>query len=161
VAQVGGECDVAKVLDFGLVKITHGPDAGELTTDQRVSGTPAFMPPEQSTGQKDLDPRADIYALGAIAYYGLTGRPPFTADNAIALMIAHAKDPVTPPSAHRPDVPKDLEHVILKCLEKSPHDRFANVKELAKALAACESASEWNEEKAEAWWRANPITISA
>jgi serine/threonine-protein kinase len=159
VALRGGEADIAKVLDFGLVKLTGDPDAPELTTDQTVSGTPTFMSPEQATGDSALDPRADIYSLGAIAYFALTGQPPFKGNTAMAVMVAHARDPVVPPSQVKADVPADLEAVVLRCLEKKPADRFQDVKALSKALAACQSRREWDEEKAEAWWsqRVQPV----
>ncbi len=152
VAEVGGEDDFAKVLDFGLVKVTKNPEAPDLTADQTVSGTPAYMAPEQATGDRDLGPSADIYALGAIAYVALTGRPPFQAETPVALMIAHARDPVVPPSQHRPDLPADLEAVVLRCLEKKPEDRFPNVNELARALKACQATSTWDAERASQWW---------
>jgi serine/threonine-protein kinase len=152
VALRGGEADIAKVLDFGLVKLTGDPDAPELTSDQTVSGTPTFMSPEQATGDSALDPRADIYSLGAIAYFALTGQPPFKGNTAMAVMVAHARDPVVPPSQIKPDVPADLEAIVLRCLEKKPADRFQDVKALSKALASCQSRAEWDEEKAEAWW---------
>ena len=79
VAVRGGESDVAKVLDFGLVKLTRDPGAAALTGDMTVSGTPLYMAPEQAVGDRSLDARADIYALGAMMYFALTGRPPFTA----------------------------------------------------------------------------------
>jgi serine/threonine-protein kinase len=123
VAVRGGESDVAKVLDFGLVKLTRDPGAPALTTDTMVSGTPLFMAPEQTTGERTLDARADLYALGAVMYYALTGRPPFEGNNAFVVMMAHAREPVTPPRAVRPDVPADLEEVVLCCLFKRPEDR--------------------------------------
>ena len=98
VAILGGKCDVAKVLDFGLVKITANPDAVQLTADYTVSGTPQYMSPEQATATADLDGRADIYSMGGILYFMLTGRPPFEGSNPTELMIAHARDPVVPPS---------------------------------------------------------------
>jgi serine/threonine-protein kinase len=70
----------------------------------------------------------------------------------MAVMVAHARDPVVPPSQIKPDVPADLEAIVLRCLEKKPADRFQDVKALSKALAACPSRAEWDEEKAEAWW---------
>ena len=76
VAILGGKCDVAKVLDFGLVKLTATPDAPQLTADYTVSGTPQYMSPEQATATAGVDGRADIYSLGAILYFMLTGRPP-------------------------------------------------------------------------------------
>jgi len=152
VAILGGKCDFAKVLDFGLVKLTATPDAPQLTADYTVSGTPQYMSPEQATATAGVDGRADIYSLGAILYFMLTGRPPFEGTNPTELMIAHARDPVVPPSHHRPEIPADLEAVVLRCLAKKPDDRYPDARALAAALAACASAGEWNDEKADQWW---------
>ena len=154
VAVRGGESDVAKVLDFGLVKLTKDPGAAALTSDMTVSGTPLYMAPEQAVADRSLDARADIYALGAMMYYALTGRPPFAGENAFAVMMAHARDPVVPPSEVRPDVPEDLERVVLRCLAKPPKDRFPGVKALGDALADCASAADWGPNRADAWWAA-------
>jgi serine/threonine-protein kinase len=152
VAIMGGKCDVAKVLDFGLVKLTAAPDATQLTADYTVSGTPQFMSPEQATAAPDLDGRADLYSLGAILYFMLTGRPPFEGKSPTELMISHARDPVVPPSQHKSDLPHDLEAVVMRCLAKKPDERFRDARALADALAACACAADWNDEKAEAWW---------
>ena len=154
VAVRGGESDVAKVLDFGLVKLTREPGVAELTGDMTVSGTPMYMAPEQAVGDRSLDARADIYALGAMMYFALTGRPPFTGDSPFAVMMAHARDPVVPPSQVHPGVPEDLERVVLRCLAKKPDDRFPTVKVLGEALAACASAADWGPNRADAWWAA-------
>jgi serine/threonine-protein kinase len=153
IAIRGGECDVAKVLDFGLVKPTRDPAAAHLTADQTVSGTPMYLAPEQAAGE-ELDARADIYPLGAIAYFALTGRPPFEGTNPVQVMIAAARDPVVPPSQVRPGVPADLEAVVLRCLAKSPQDRYPDVRSLAQALVSCAAASEWGPDQAEEWWAA-------
>jgi eukaryotic-like serine/threonine-protein kinase len=152
VAVRGGESDVAKVLDFGLVKLTGDPGVAALTADVMISGTALFMAPEQAMGDRALDARADLYALGAVMYCALTGRPPFEGDRPFVVMMAHARDPVTPPRAVRPDVPADLERVVLRCLAKRPEDRYPNSKALGEALAACDSAGEWGPHRAEAWW---------
>src|SRR5262249_23729411 len=152
VAVRGGESDVAKVLDFGLVKLTKDPGAAALTSDLTVSGTPLYMAPEQATADRSLDARADIYALGAMMYYALTSRPPFTGETAFAIMMAHGRDPVVPPSQVHPGVPEDLERVVLLCLAKKPEDRYRDVKTLGQALAACTSADEWDSERADRWW---------
>lgn len=157
VAVLGGECDVAKVLDFGLVKVTRDPGATALTAEMKVSGTPQYMAPEQATGDRSLDARADVYALGAIMYCALTGRPPFEGDSAFAVMMAHSRDPVTPPSQVRPDIPADVERVVLRCLAKRPDDRFPSVRALSEALRDCQSASDWGAGRAEAWWRAHEM----
>jgi serine/threonine-protein kinase len=155
VAVRGGESDVAKVLDFGLVKLTGDPAAATLTADMVVSGTPLFMAPEQATGEGTLDARADLYALGAVMYCALTGQPPFAGNSPFAVMMAHARDPVTPPRGVRPDVPSDLERVVLRCLAKRPEDRFQSAGALREALSACGCAREWGPHRAHVWWEAH------
>lgn len=152
IAVLGGECDFIKVLDYGLVKVTADPDAPQLTADYTVSGTPAYMSPEQATASSAVDARADIYALGGILYTMLTGRPPFSGANAVQLMIAHAKEPVVPPSEHVQGIPSDLEAIVLKCLAKNPEDRYPDARSLDRALAACSCAADWDVDKAQAWW---------
>jgi eukaryotic-like serine/threonine-protein kinase len=152
IAHRGGETDVAKVLDFGLVKLTQDPSAPALTAELTVSGTPSYMAPEQATGNRDLDVRADVYALGAVAYFALTGQPPFAGESAFAIMMAHARDQVIPPSEVQHGIPADLEAVVLKALEKKPDDRYPNAKEMGRALAACEDASSWGADQADSWW---------
>jgi eukaryotic-like serine/threonine-protein kinase len=99
------------------------------------------------------DRRTDIYAMGAIAYFLLTGRPPFLGNDSMAVMVAHARDPVVPPSRVRGDVPGDLEMVVLRCLEKKPEDRYQDAESLARALSACADAGSWSAVQAEAWWQ--------
>jgi tRNA A-37 threonylcarbamoyl transferase component Bud32 len=154
VAVRGGESDVAKVLDFGLVKVTKDPEAATLSSDMTISGTPMYMAPEQAVGDRSLDARADIYALGAMLYYALTGQPPFTGTSAFLVMMAHARDPAVPPSQVHPGIPEDLERVVLCCLAKKPGDRYSTVKVLGAALGACTSAAEWGPSRADAWWAA-------
>jgi serine/threonine-protein kinase len=154
VAIRGGEADVAKVLDFGLVKLTRDPGGVELTSDQRVSGTPLYMSPEQAVGDRSLDARSDIYSLGCMLYFVLTGQPPFLASTPFEVMMAQSRDPVVPPSDLRADIPADLEHVVLK--------RYPSVNALAKALAACAAANDWDSEKSQEWWGAhNSMQASA
>ena len=126
-AQRGGLHDVVKLLDFGLVKPVGENASASLSQEGGISGTPLFMSPEQARGLGDLDARSDIYSLGAVAYALLTGRPPFSGSNPLDVMIAHVRDNVEWPSQHRADVPADLELVILRCLAKSPGDRFQDV----------------------------------
>jgi serine/threonine-protein kinase len=150
ISERGGLCDFVKVLDFGLVKQVHGSGAARLTRDHVVSGTPWYMSPEQALGNQDLDARSDLYALGAIAYHMLSGQPPFPDENPVAVMIAHAHTEVPP--IHRSSIPDDLQQVVLRCLRKSPADRFADAKELEQALGACSAAGEWDAQKAALWW---------
>jgi serine/threonine-protein kinase len=153
-AYRGGLYDVAKLLDFGLVKpLVEDDQPTQITLDGAITGTPLFMSPEQATGETEPDARSDVYSLGAVAYYLLTGRPPFEAKRAVQLMIAHAREEVVPPSERRPDVPADLERVILRCLAKSPGQRYETAAALGDALADCEAAPAWSREEAARWWR--------
>ena len=108
-----------------------------MTGERQILGTPHYMSPEQAKGGHKLDERSDIYSLGAVAYYLLTGRPPFQANGRTAVLIAHARDPVEPPSRVRPGIPEDLERVVLRCLAKPPDQRFPDAEALEQALGAC------------------------
>jgi serine/threonine-protein kinase len=152
VSERGGLCDFVKILDFGLVKVTRDPDAANLTSDHVVSGTPLYMAPEQALGDHHVDPRSDLYALGAIGYQMLAGQPPFAGENPVALMIAHSRDLVPRISSLRADVPADLEEVLLKCLQKLPSDRYADALQLDAALANCAAANDWDARQAAIWW---------
>ena len=104
-----------------------------LTQEGSITGSPLFMAPEQATGDGEPDARSDIYALGAVGYYLLTGHPPFEADNPVKVLLAHAQQTVKPPSKWQPGIPADLER-ILRCLAKNRDDRFPDVNSLAVAL---------------------------
>jgi serine/threonine-protein kinase len=112
------------------------------------------MAPEQITGDRAVDRRCDLYALGGVAYTLLTGRPPFVGETATQVMHAHVRDPVVPPSRYGQDIPPDLEEVVLHCLAKDPDGRFQNAEELETVLSACASANEWDARKAAGWWEA-------
>ncbi len=154
-ARRGGMDDVAKLLDFGLVR-PEAPAASSSspqTSDEgQILGTPLYMSPEQATGSRTLDARSDIYSLGAVAYFLLTGRPPFDAATAIEAIIAHARDLAAPPSQLRPEVPEDLDAVILRCLAKDPADRFATAEALEVALGRCSATPSWDKAMARRWW---------
>jgi serine/threonine-protein kinase len=156
----GGRFDVAKLLDFGLVKPTKTEESPVVTREGTVTGSPLYMAPEQVMRTHSPDPRTDIYGMGAIAYFLLTGRPPFVGSDAMAVMVAHARDPVVPPSRVRPDVPDDLEKVVLRCLEKDPDLRFQDAESLARALASCADAASWSARQAAGWWQAHEPSIS-
>jgi serine/threonine-protein kinase len=111
------------------------------------------MAPEQVQGDRALDHRCDLYALGGVAYTLLTGRTPFQRETADQVMNAQVRDPVVPPSHHRADVPPDLETVVLRCLAKDPDERFQSAEEVETALTACASAHEWNAQMALGWWK--------
>jgi hypothetical protein len=153
-AKRGGVYDVAKLLDFGLVKPVMNQEASvHLTSEGSITGSPLFMSPEQATGDGNVDVRSDIYSLGAVAYFLLASRPPFEGDRPIQVMIAHVRDEVLPPSKHRSEIPADLEQVVLRCLSKRPEDRYQSAANLAEALDQCESAGGWNRARAAQWWQ--------
>jgi tRNA A-37 threonylcarbamoyl transferase component Bud32 len=153
--QRGGVNDVAKLLDFGLVQDVGGFAAGsdKLTMVGAILGSPNYISPEQSRGKGLIDGRTDIYSLGALAYFLVTGQTPFVRDTAMELLAAHMKDEVVPPRQIRPEVPQDLEDVILMCLRKNPDERFADAESLDLALAACDAADQWDAYRAKDWWQ--------
>ena len=154
-AQRGGVHDVAKLLDFGLVKdvVERAEPGGKVARQGSFSGTPLYMSPEQASAYDEVDGRADLYSLGAVAYHLLTGEPPFSGDNVVELLTAHARSEVEPPSALNANVPKDLDEVVLKCLAKDSKERFADAAAFERALADCECADQWTAEQASAWWK--------
>ncbi|MCI0375995.1 MAG: serine/threonine protein kinase [Gemmataceae bacterium] len=160
VSQRGGLFDVAKLLDFGLVKPVAEIPSARLTQEGAISGTPLFMSPEQARGLGEVDARSDIYSLGAVAYTLLSGRPPFEQASPFEVMIAHARDDVVPPSKLQPDVPADLEAIIVRCLAKSPEDRFQDAESLEQALAECAAADQWTQANATRWWQENEQTAA-
>ncbi len=160
-AYRGGHYDVAKLLDFGLVKTLSEDQSIHLSQEGTVAGSPLYMAPEQIMNTGPADARTDIYGLGAVAYFMLTARPPFTGDNAMAVMIAHTRDPVPPPSQIKPGIPQDLEEVVLRCLSKNPNDRYADTFRLAEALAACSDSANWSPAHAADWWRKHGQTVQA
>jgi serine/threonine-protein kinase len=130
-----------------------GQAVDKLTTVGTILGSPPYMSPEQAAGKADLGPGSDIYSLGGVAYFLLTGQAPFVRETVMQIFLAHAYETVVPPSHLRPDLPADLEAIVLRCLAKKPDDRFADVEGLETALARCRSAEEWTKELAATWWR--------
>jgi serine/threonine-protein kinase len=159
-AHRGGLHDVTKLLDFGLAMRKVDAPATHLSFHGTITGSPLYMSPEQASGLR-ADHRSDIYAVGAVAYYLLTGNAPFRRENAISVMIAHARDAVVPPGALREDVPADLARVVLRCLAKDPAARNPDAASLERAMAACAAADLWTEHRAAAWWRATSTSAPA
>jgi eukaryotic-like serine/threonine-protein kinase len=146
--------DFVKVLDFGLVKAawTEGEDEGRLTQDGTVAGTPAYMAPEVLLGES-VDGRADLYALGCVAYWLLTGHTVFAGANATQMAMDHAKTPPVPLSQRTSSpVPDALDRIVLRCLEKDPARRPASAEELASGLAKTGLQTAWTPDRARAWW---------
>jgi serine/threonine-protein kinase len=152
--MVGIEHDFIKVLDFGLVKNLSRNDSLELTATGVTAGTPAYMAPEVAIGDQSIDGRADLYALGCVAYFLLTGTPVFDEKTATAAAMAHVQKTPTPPS-HRSEtpIPQELEELILRCLAKRPEDRPQSALELSRELAAIPVTPAWTQESAERWWQ--------
>jgi serine/threonine-protein kinase len=150
-----------KLLDFGLVR-RAGARQGDalITTPGLLTGTPAYMSPEQASGDSHLDERSDIYSLGAVAYYLLTGQPPFVRPTSMHVLVAHVQDQPSPPSRHRPDIQPDIDAVILRCLAKDRAARYEDVQSLDLALGACRDSGEWTEVHAELWWLSQEYTGS-
>jgi serine/threonine-protein kinase len=152
--HLGREYDFVKVLDFGLVK--YDRDESLLDTmkgaDNLTTGTPAYMAPEMASGES-VDRRADLYALGCVAYWLLTGELVFTAESPLKMLIQHIQTAPIPPSRRggRP-IPADLERIVMKCLEKDPADRFDTADHLAAALDATASSAAWGVREAKGWW---------
>ena len=117
--------------DFGLVKLAH--ESTGITRPSASMGTPEYMSPEQGRGQP-VDHRTDIYALGALLYEMVTGHPPFTAESLVGLIVLHATEPLPCPRLHRPDLPPEIESVIVKALAKAPEDRYDSAGEMVDAL---------------------------
>ena len=153
----GGEVDVIKVLDFGLVKSTE-VDSARLSRDDLISGTPQYLAPEIARQAKDIDGRSDLYSLGCVGYFLLTGTCVFEHENVIRMVMDHMNTPpVLPSTRTKLPIPADLEAVIMRCLAKQPADRFADATELAAALSACQDAGGWTQVDARAWWRAHEL----
>jgi serine/threonine-protein kinase len=159
VCSRGSIHDVVKLLDFGLVGvIDHGARDGKLTQEGAIAGTPEYMSPEQAEGIAGLDGRSDIYSLGAVAYFLLTGRPPFRKATTLQLLIAHVHEAVRPIAEIRPEVRADLQAVVLRCLEKDRERRFQDIPALDYALACCQQGEPWTEVQAADWWQRHGAT---
>lgn len=154
--RLGFNYDFVKVLDFGLVKNDAATEltAAGLTSDGATTGTPAYMAPEMALGSSSVDARADLYALGCVGYWLLTGQLVFEVEGAMAMALAHVQTPPVPPSQRTEvQIPEALEKVILSCLEKKPEDRPQSARELSKQLAGSDAGECWTPERAERWWR--------
>lgn len=124
---------VFKVTDFGLAKLTSSSGA-QLTGTGMVVGTPAYMAPEQAGGEGPIGPPADVYSLGAMLFELLAGRPPFPGDDAMSVLLKVIRDPAPDVRAFRPDVPRDLAAVVMKCLSKEPARRYQSADDFADDL---------------------------
>jgi serine/threonine-protein kinase len=153
----GLDYDFVKILDFGLVKDASESKDGEIehTMPDIVAGTPAFMAPELIQGDGAVDGRVDIYALGCVAYWLVTGQLVFEAESPIRVMLHHVNDAPTPPSSRTElQVPEAFEREVLACLAKNPAQRPQTANELSQRLSECEAlVGSWTPDRAESWWR--------
>jgi len=149
----GGELDIAKVLDFGLVKVVEGSDDPHVTHDGVVTGTPQYLAPEALTDPDAIDGRSDLYALGAVGYYLLTGEQVFNG-NVVEVCGHHLHTEPTPPSERLGcELPADLEALIMQCLAKKPEDRPQTAREIRERLAEINDVPLWRQADARAWWQ--------
>ncbi|MBL8219434.1 MAG: serine/threonine protein kinase [Bryobacterales bacterium] len=150
--RMGDELDFVKVLDFGLVKLLDHDI--QLTRDDSTLGTPAYMAPELALGSESIDGRADLYSLGCVAYWLLTGNLVFEEKGPTATMMAHLNKPPLPPSQRiELPIPPQFENVILTCLSKQPEERPASAEALHQALEECDVRPSWSRQAASAWWQ--------
>jgi serine/threonine protein kinase len=158
VCKYGLESDFVKVLDFGLVKSTL-PASGQsnLTAAGIVAGTAEYISPEMARGDAMVDARADLYSLGCVAYYLLSGKLVFEGATPMEILIEHVKTRPTRPSQRisRPIQP-ELEEIVLSCLQKDPANRPQSARELERLLAGVPLSAPWTDEDAERWWREHP-----
>jgi DNA-binding NtrC family response regulator len=153
VCRLGSEYDFLKVLDFGVVSRQARESIAPITLGGMVLGTPAFLAPELVSGQAAFDERADIYALGCVAFWLLTGRPPFEAGDAVSLMVQHSTRTPSPPSTIAGEaIPAGLDALILECLSKEPSRRPASADLLGDRLAELSITVEWDQRRAREWW---------
>jgi eukaryotic-like serine/threonine-protein kinase len=157
----GGLCDVVKVLDFGLVKAMQpGPSNGAASAP--VVGTPHFMSPEAVDQPATVDGRSDLYSLGAVAYWLLTGQPLFGDRDVEAVLRDQVRaEPVSPSVRSGRPISVDLENLVMRCLAKIPEQRPPSAEALDKELAACRAAGDWTMIEAETWWQANQVRFEA
>jgi serine/threonine protein kinase len=134
--------------------VRQGPDTSLLeTAENAITGTPAFIAPEQAVGGV-VDGRADLYAVGCVAYWLLTGQFVFTADTPMGLILQHAQAQPVPPSRRTTQaVPPALEALVLCCLAKDPAERPQSARELAARLDAIDGAGKWTQREAQGWWQ--------
>src|SRR5688572_3491367 len=157
VCRMGLEYDFVKVLDFGLVKLSGQASSLNIqtlmTSEQRTTGTPAYMAPEIILGETNVDRRADVYALGCVAYYLLTGQLVFEGDTPMKVLLAHVQEEPVPPSQRTElPIPKEIDDLVLACLRKDPNQRPQNAEVLLEMTCGCKTGDCWSSDNAKSWW---------
>jgi serine/threonine-protein kinase len=156
--RLGLEYDFTKVLDFGLVKSFRAVDLAEslMTLDGSITGTPAYLAPEIALANLDVDGRADLYSLGCVAYFLLTGTLVFEESSPTAFAIAHVQTRPTPVSQRTElPIPAGLEAIVTQLLEKDPANRIQSAQELARRLRLLRDVPPWCPDRAAQWWETN------
>ncbi|MBI2891953.1 MAG: serine/threonine protein kinase [Deltaproteobacteria bacterium] len=140
-SRVGDRDDFVRVLDFGISKVTSdgGQEATSLTRTGIVMGTAHYMAPEQARGHRDIDSRVDLYATGAILYEMLTGRVPYDGESSNEIIIKLATEPFVPPREHRPDLPEEVQAIVLRAMARRREDRFATAAEMREKVLGARS----------------------
>ena len=157
----GGMADFAKVLDFGLVKQVDTRGDAELTRENAITGTPMYMPPEAITDPGSVDARSDLYSLGAVAYFLLTGTHVFDGRTVVEICSKHMHSiPEAPSTRLGAPVPEDVEELVLACLEKSPATRPQSALDLAARARACAAHGTWTPDDASRWWSAHRAAVT-
>jgi serine/threonine-protein kinase len=158
----GGMDDVPKVVDFGLVKDLARETDGSLTQGTVVAGTPLYLSPEAITAPGTMDGRSDLYSLGAVGYFALTGTHVFVGRTMVEVCASHIHETPEPPSRRAGrSVPEDLESVLMDCLAKQPDRRPASAAALCRRLEACLGFGGWTREQASGWWREHGAAAKA
>jgi serine/threonine-protein kinase len=157
VIPAGAPHDQAKLLDFGLVHslLWDGEPEERITREGLIVGTPEYMSPEQASGAM-LDGRSDLFSLGSVAYYLLTGREAFHRENPMKTLLAVVNEEPAPVAQFSPDVPDDVVAIVKRCLAKPLEERFGRVAELEQALVRCRCAGQWTDARAAQWWASHP-----
>ena len=148
----GGRHDGVKVLDFGIVKQVRNPDTRDITQYSRILGTPLYMAPERLRNPADADARADIYALGAVAWFALAGRAAFEAQTEHDIVYHVMNEPAPPLAEAVRGVPDELAELVDRCLAKDRDARPAGIDEVQEVLARIARDHPWTEAEARAWW---------
>ncbi len=152
----GGDLDVPKVLDFGLVKELTGKSDAGLTGEGQLAGTPLYMAPETIANPDKVDHRSDLYALGAVGYFLVTAQPVFEGRTLVEVASQHLRtDPIPPAQRLGAEVPEDLQSLLLECLDKSPEDRPQTASDLRRRLASCADFGAWSEDCRRRWWESH------
>ncbi len=150
--------DYVKVLDFGLAKQIESDESSAISKTGMLFGTPRYIAPETVYGNEQVDGRADLYCLGGVAYWMLTGQPPFSSQSSVEVLIDHVKTtPKRPSEVSEIAIPDELEAVVMRLLEKKPGDRYQTARELEEALGAVALDEAWSRDQAEDWWNLHGI----